>query len=76
MKVITGERCLKVPTNDGAIDTSSEDKLVLQIEAATHDIVVVNVGFALGRNVSASHGIVFIFVTLVIGAQRCIHPKM
>ena len=76
MQLVAWERCLEIPADDCTIDTSSEDKEILQIETATHDIVEMLGRLTFGWDISASYSIVFILITFVIRAQRSVHPQV
>ena len=66
MQFVAWERRLEIPANDCTIDTSSEDKEVLEIETAAHDIIVMLGRLSFCWDISTSDSIVFILITFVV----------
>ena len=74
--LMTREVCLKIPTDQCAVDTSREDQLGLQVEAAAHDIVFVNVRRHNWWQVAAGSEIIVLLVSLTLVCQRSVLPDV
>ena len=74
--MMTRELRLKVPTDERAVYASRENQRVLQVKAATHDIMVVNVRRHDWWQVAAAHEIFLFFIGLTLVCQRRVLPDV
>ena len=73
MHVVARELRLEVPSDNRAIESTCKYQRSLQIETATHDIVVVDIGWYFSWKVPTSNFIVIIFITTsLVRCKGCI----
>ena len=70
------EMGIKVPSNNRTIDTTCEDEFVRQVETATHDIMVMDVGRDNSGQITTASEVGVLLICLALLSQRGILPNM
>lgn len=77
MEFVTGEGSVKIPANNSTINTACENKQILKVECATHDIEVMHKIIFAWRQIFTWDLITIFIVTSIITIASCwILPNM
>ena len=76
MKVVPSETCVKIPSDDSAVNSTSENERFCKVKSAAHDVLFVHLGRLCCRKVFATDRIFFLTIVSSVVVVGRVEPDV